>query len=449
MDKPRISIAGCGFVGLVSAAAFASRGFNVIATTINKKEANLINSGQSPFYENGLDEILKKAHELKNLRVTADNYEAVQNTDITFISVGTPMKEDKSIDLSYIDNVSKQLGKALKDKESYHLIVDRSTILPGTSRNLIGVNLVENSGKSIGKDFGLCMQPEFLAEGKSVENTFYPDRIIIGEYDKKSGDTLENTYQLFYKEYFSQNECPIHRISLESAELVKYANNCFLATKVSFANEFANFAELIPNVDIKQVMEGIGLDYRINSRFLGAGAGFGGSCFSKDVNAIKNWASQNNYDSKILKAVLEINDDQAIHIVNIAEKLLKDLTKKKITILGLSFKAGTSDMREAPSIRVIKELIKRNVGNIVGYDPKAINEAKEYLKDSIVYVNSTKDALKDSECVFILTEWEEFKNLSPEFFIKHMKTPNVIDGRKIYDYIDFNKKLNFKTIGLK
>ena len=447
MKKPKISIAGCGFVGLVSAAAFASKGFEVIATTINEKEANIINSGRSPFYERGLDEILQKAIELKNLKVIMDNYEAVLNSDLTFISVGTPMREDKSIDLSFIDKVSRQVGNALIDKKSYHLIIDRSTVLPGTSRNLIAKNLSENSRKTIGEDFGLCMQPEFLAEGKSVENTFYPDRIIIGEYDKRSGDTLQDLYKTFYEEHL--NNCPIYRMSLEGAELVKYANNCFLATKISFANEFANFAELIPNVDIKQVMEGIGLDYRINSHFFGAGVGFGGSCFSKDINAIKNWASINGYDSKLLKAVLDINDNQAIHIVNIAEELNGDLSGKKVTILGLSFKADTNDMREAPSIRVVYELLRRNVTNIVGYDPKANNEAKKFLQDSINYVDTIEEALKDSECVFILTDWEEFKKLTPDFFRNLMKIPTVIDGRKIYSFDDFNEKLHYRTIGRK
>ncbi len=447
MNKPKISIAGCGFVGLVSASSFASKGFSVIATTINEKEADLINSGKSPFYEDGLDILLKKAHELKNLKVITNNHDAVLNSDITFISVGTPIKDDKSIDLSYIDNVSEQIGFALKEKEEYHLVVDRSTVVPGTTRNLIGKNIIENSGKEIGKDFGLCMQPEFLAEGKSVEITFNPDRIIIGEYDKKSGDTLENLYHQFYYDYFSKNNCPIRRMTLESAELVKYANNCFLATKISFANEFANLAELIPNVDIQQVMDGIGLDYRINSHFLGAGVGFGGSCFNKDINAILNWGAQKKNNSRILESVLKINDNQAIHIVDIAEELLGDLNKEKISILGLSFKPGTSDMREAPSIKVVNELIKRDVRNIVGYDPKAMEEAKKYLGDSINYVNSIEEAIKDSDCVFILTDWGEFKVLSPEFFIKYMKTPNVIDGRRIYSFNEFTEKLNYRTIG--
>ncbi len=447
MIKPKISIVGCGFVGLVSATTFASKDFEVIATTINKEEANLINSGKTPFYEKDLDEILEKAIELGNLKVITENYEAILNSDITFISVGTPMKEDKTIDLNYIYEVSNQIGVALADKTSYHLIVDRSTIVPGTTRNIIGKNLEEKSGKVLGKDFGLCMQPEFLAEGSSVENTFYPDRIIIGEYDKKSGDILQNLYDIFYKDHLEN--CPINRMSLESAELVKYANNCFLSTKISYANEFANLAELVPNVDIKQVMDSIGLDYRINPRFFGSGAGFGGSCFTKDLNAIKNWAHSLGYNSRLLKAVLDINDDQAIHIVDIAENMVNNLSEKKITILGLSFKAGTNDMREAPSIKVINELLRRGIKNIYAYDPKANKEAQKILNDVIIYVDSIGEALKDSECAFILTEWEIFKNLTPEDFKKFMKTPNVVDGRKIYPFDIFKEHLNFRTIGHK
>ena len=224
MKKPKISIAGCGFVGLVNAAAYASRGFNVIATTIKEEEAELINSGEAPFYERDLDELLKKAIDSGNLKVLTNNREAILNSDITFISVGTPMDEDYKIDLTFIKTVSKQIGRALADKEDYHLIVDRSTVVPGTTRNIIGKNIKSESGKIMGDQFGLCMQPEFLAEGEAVENTFHPDRIIIGELNNKSGDMLENFYKRFYGDYL--DECPLKKMTMESAELVKYGNNC-------------------------------------------------------------------------------------------------------------------------------------------------------------------------------------------------------------------------------
>ncbi|TFG15727.1 MAG: UDP-glucose/GDP-mannose dehydrogenase family protein [Promethearchaeota archaeon] len=236
-------------------------------------------------------------------------------------------------------------------------------------------------------------------------------------------------------------------MNLESAELVKYGNNCLLSTKISYANEFANFAELVPNVDVVEVMKGVGLDYRINHRFLGAGVGFGGSCFHKDVNAIKAWAKSQGYKSRLLEAVLDINDDQEIHIVDIAEELVGNLAGKKITLLGLAFKPGTDDMREAASIRVVNELNKRGITDIIGYDPKANETAKEEFGEKIKYAKSIEEALKNSECAFLITEWDEFKSLKPEDFKKNMKTPNVIDGRRIFDFEEFNNALPFRAIG--
>jgi len=355
------------------------------------------------------------------------------------------MREDKSINLGYIESTAREIGEALKQKDSYHLFVVKSTVVPGTARNLIGKLITEVSGKIPGKDFGLCMQPEFLAEGRSIEDTLKPDRIVIGAFDDRSGDMLQEFYEYFYGDHL-QN-CPILRMNLESAELVKYGNNCLLSTKISYANEFANFAQLVPNVDIVQVMKGVGLDYRINDRFLQSGVGFGGSCFHKDVNAIKAWSRSQGYTSRLLEAVLGINDDQAIKIVDIAEELAGKLAGKRVTLLGLSFKPGTDDMREAPSLRVVDELMKRGIKNIIGFDPKAKETAKVEFEDKIKYADSIEEALKDSECTLLITEWNEFKKLTPDDFKKHMKVPNLVDGRRIFDYEVFNKALPFRAIG--
>ncbi|MHA1660036.1 MAG: UDP-glucose dehydrogenase family protein, partial [Promethearchaeota archaeon] len=416
-------------------------------STHDKKKADVINEGKAPFYEADLqeimDEIKEKSPEL--LRCLNDPVKAVMDTDISMITQGTPMREDKSIDLSYIESTAREIGKALKIKNKYHLVVVRSTVVPGTTRSLVGKTITEVSGKELGKDFGLCMQPEFLAEGRSILDTLKPDRIVIGELDEKSGTMLQEFYEYFYGDHLKN--CPLLRMNLESAELVKYGNNCLLSTKISYANEFANFAELVPNVDIVQVMKGVGLDYRINSRFLGAGVGFGGSCFHKDVNAIKAWSKSKGYTSRLLEAVLDINDDQAIRVVDIAEELAGKLAGKKVTLLGLAFKPGTDDMREAASIRVVNELLKRGITDIVGYDPKANETAELELGDKIKYANSIEEALKDSQCAILITEWDEFKKLSPKDFKKNMKTPNLVDGRRIYNYNEFNKALPFKAIG--
>ena len=445
--KYSVSILGTGFIGLCSAACFANKDIRVLASTHNEKKANMINEGKAPFYEADLQEMMDNIKSTKPelLQCLLDPVKAVLETDISMITQGTPMREDKSINLGYIENTAREIGEALKQKNSYHLVVVRSTVVPGTARNMVGKIITDVSGKEPGKDFGLCMQPEFLAEGRSIEDTLHPDRIVIGEIDEKSGAMLQEFYEYFYGDHLEN--CPILRMNLESAELVKYGNNCLLSTKISYANEFANFAQLVPNVDIVQVMKGVGLDYRINHRFLGAGVGFGGSCFHKDVNAIKTWSKSKGYTSRLLEAVLGINDDQAIHIVDIAEELAGNLAGKKVTLLGLSFKPGTDDMREAASIRVVKELIKRGITDIVGYDPKALETAEIELGDKIKYAPSVEEALKGSECALLITEWDEFKKLKPDDFKKHMKTPNLVDGRRIYNYKVYNRVLPFRAIG--
>lgn len=447
MFKYSVSILGTGFIGLCSAACFAQKDIKVLASTHNEKKAKMINGGKAPFYEANLqemmDEIKQKKPEL--LQCLTDPVKAIVETDISMITQGTPMRDDRSIDLSYIESTAREIGEALKQKDKYHLVVVRSTVVPGTARTLVGKIITDVSGKEPGKDFGLCMQPEFLAEGRSIEDTLRPDRIIIGEFDEKSGAMLQEFYEYFYGEHLTN--CPLLRMNLESAELVKYGNNCLLSTKISYANEFANFAELVPNVDIVQVMKGVGLDYRINNRFLRAGVGFGGSCFHKDVNAIKAWSKSKGYTSRLLEAVLGINDDQAIHIVNMAENLAGKLAGKKVTLLGLAFKPGTDDMSEAASIRVVDELLKRGAIDIVGFDPKANETAEIEMGDKIKYAPSIEDALKDSDCALLITEWDEFKKLTPDDFKKHMKTPNLVDGRRIFEYDEFNNALPFRAMG--
>ncbi|MFW9823920.1 MAG: UDP-glucose dehydrogenase family protein [Candidatus Thorarchaeota archaeon] len=447
MFQYSVSILGTGFIGLCSAACFAEKDIKVIASTHNKKKAQMINDGNAPFFEENLQEMMdniKKNHP-ELFQCVTDPVKAVLDTDISMITQGTPMREDNSIDLGFIESTAKEIGEALKQKSGYHLVVVRSTVVPGTTRNLVSKIINEVSGKEPGKDYGLCMQPEFLAEGRSIEDTLNPDRIVIGEFDEKSGAMLQEFYEYFYGDHLKN--CPILRMNLESAELVKYGNNCLLSTKISYANEFANFAELVPNVDVVQVMKGVGLDYRINSRFLGAGVGFGGSCFHKDVNAIKAWSKSKGYSSRLLEAVLSINDDQAIHLVDIAEELVGKLAGKRVTLLGLAFKPGTDDMRQAASIRVVNELIKRGVSDIIGFDPKANETAEIELGDKIKFADSIEDALKDSECALLITEWDEFKDLSPDDFKRIMSKPYVVDGRRLYNYDEFNKVLPFRAIG--
>ncbi len=450
MEKARISIIGTGFVGLVTAVCFADRGIKTICSTRNVKNAELINKGIAPFYEQGLSELLEKVVKAGNLVCTTSRDEAVMKSDISLIIVGTPFNHvDKSINLDYMRQAGEDIGKALVNKDDYHLVVVRSTVVPGTSRNMVGKALIENSGKQIGKNIGLCMQPEFLAEGRSIEDTFWPDRIIIGEYDEQSGTVLQELYEEFYGEHIGE-KCPILRMNIESAELVKYGNNCFLAAKISFINELAKIAELVPGVDIGLVAKGVGLDYRINHRFLGSGLGWGGSCFPKDVNAIMAFARQRGLEPQILQGVVDVNDRAALHAISLAKEMIGSLEGKTLSLLGLAFKPGTDDMRYAPSRRIASEATKE--GAIVkGYDPKAKESAEIAFKEdgtNITLVESVEDVLKDSDCAIICAEWDEFKSLQPEFFEKHMKKPCVVDGRRIYNPNEFDKKIDYRIIGL-
>ncbi len=444
LTKLRVAFHGTGFIGLVSAACLATRNIPTICSTFNEKKAHLINQGIPPFYENGLAKLLRQAKDSGNFKCVIGRTEAVLDSDISMITVGTPMRQDRSIDLRFIHQTAELIGKALNQTSSYHTVVTRSTVVPGTTRNLIGKIIEEKSGLQMGEDFGLCMQPEFLAEGRSILDTLEPDRIIIGEYNTKSGDRLERLYREFYNAHLEK--CPILRMNLESAELVKYGNNCLLATKISYANEMARIAELVPGVDIEEVIRGVGLDYRINPEFLGSGVGFGGSCLPKDVNAILAFANEKGYNTRLFKTILDINEDQALHAVEIIKEELIDLSNKRIALLGLSFKPGTDDTRYAPSIRIAKAL--RAAGaTVVAHDPVAEESVKIVLKDEIIYAKTIQEALDQADGAILVTEWEDYRNLSPDDFLNSMKTPIVVDGRHVFNFDSFSKKLRFRKIG--
>ena len=322
-------------------------------------------------------------------------------------------------------------------------MVVKSTVVPGTTENIVKPLLEKHSNKQCGSDFGLCMNPEFLREGSALHDTLHLDRIIIGEHDEKSGDTLN----ALYKEFYGEKTPPTIRTNLPTAELIKYANNAFLATKISFINTIANICEKIPRTDITTVAKGIGLDQRINPRFLRAGLGYGGSCFPKDVKAVIAFSNQLGYTPTILQAVQEVNENQVKHAVEKIKEKLAELKGKRIAILGLSFKPNTDDMREARSIPIINQLLNEGA-NITAYDPVAIPSAKSILKNKIRYASSPIDCLKDADCCIIVTEWQEFKKLTPEDFIQNMRQPILIDGRRIYNPKQFSQKLRFTAIGL-
>jgi len=439
----RISVIGAGYVGLVSAVCFTNKGFHVDLSTHDPDKVEEVNKGISPFYELGLDELLKKAVRSGKLRAVLGRREAVLDSDVTFIAVGTPSKPDGGIDLQFIKMTSTEVGEALGEKQSYHLVVVRSTVLPGTTEKIVKPLVEGYSKKKAGIDFGLAMQPEFLRQGQAVYDTLNPDRIIIGEYDKKSGDVLVDLYMEFYENKLP----PILRMNLPSAEMIKYASNAFLATKISFINEIANLCERIDGVDVQTVTQGMGLDERIGKHFLRAGVGYGGSCFPKDVSALIAFSKQIAYDPGILGAVTAVNSRQALHATDLARKELGSLKGKRIAVLGLSFKPGTDDLREAPSIKIIDQLLEEEA-EVSAYDPVATENTRKILGDRILYAASSLQCLSDADCCILVTEWDEFKKLRPEDFTRYMRLPILIDGRRIYDPSKFSEKLRYVAIGL-
>ena len=422
----RISIIGAGYVGLVAAACFANRGFKVLISTKDPKKIKMINEGKAPFFEPGLDGLLRKAARSGMLQASGTRAEAVLNSDVTFVCVGTPSADDGSIDLNFIYEAAEEVGRSLRKKKGYHVVVMRSTIVPGTTDKVTEI-AEKLSGKKAGKGFGICMCPEFLRQGQAVYDTFNPDRVVIGEHDRRAGSVIEKLFKKFYK----GKKVPILRMNTVSAEMVKYVSNSILATKVSFINEIANICERVPNVDVYEVAEGVGLDRRIGPLFLEAGPGFGGSCFPKDVNAIVSFSRELGYQPRILETVLEVNEEQALHVVDLARRSLGGLKGRRIAILGLSFKPDTDDMREAPSIRIIKKLLEEGA-TVAAYDPVAASNARKIFRDRIDYADSALECLRGADCCMVVTEWDEFKKLKPRN-LKRMRGRSIVDARRIWD----------------
>jgi UDPglucose 6-dehydrogenase len=436
-------VIGVGYVGLCTAVGFASQGYNVLASDVNEEKIIKINQGVAPFHEPNLAEKLSasvKKGKLKGLVNQTRN--VVDKSSLTFIAVGTPSKPDGSIDLRYIQSAAHDIGKALKSKEDFHVVIVKSTVIPGTTSNVVLPILEEESMKKCGKDFGLCMNPEFLRQGSAFEDTMNADRIVIGSQDKPSGDVLEELYRDFY----SKQTPPMIRTTLSTAELIKYASNAMLATKISFINTIANICEQIPGADVKIVATTIGLDRRIGSLFLDAGLGYGGSCFPKDVKALIACAKTYNYDPELLNSVEKVNQTQPLKAITFCKRELGSLKEKKIAILGLAFKPETDDMREARAIPIINQLLKEGA-KVTAYDPAATKTAKTIFKNKIQYTKSSAECLRNADACIIVTEWSEFQKLRQQDFIELMKQPVIIDGRRIFNPENF-RKTRFTAIGL-
>jgi UDPglucose 6-dehydrogenase len=443
-NQPKISVIGAGYVGLCTAVGLSSKGYNVTACEVDEEKARKINQGIPPFHEPGLQEKLKVSVESRNLKCVVNQTEkAVIDSDLTFVTVGTPSKQDGSIDLKYIESAAHDIGKALKQKNSYHVTIVKSTVVPGTTQNTVKPILEAESLKSCGAKFGLCTNPEFLRQGSAFQDTVNADRVVIGSYDKRSGDALGDLYRDFY----SAKMPPLIRTTLSTAELIKYASNAMLATKISFINTVANICEKIPGADVKVVATAMGLDKRIGPLFLDAGLGYGGSCFPKDVKALIACSKNLGYAPELLESVENINHTQPLKAVEFCKQQLGNLEGKKIAILGLAFKPDTDDMREARVVPIINQLLKEGA-DVIAYDPVATQTAKSIFNGKIHFASSALDCIKNADCAMIVTEWPEFQKLTPEDYERNMKQPILIDGRRIYNPETFGKKLKFVAIGL-
>jgi UDPglucose 6-dehydrogenase len=411
-----ISIVGAGYVGLVTGAGFAEKGHSVVCVDLDKEKVRLINSKKAPIYEEGLDEILSVVVG-RNLKATIDLKEAVLSSQVTFICVGTPSDDGGKVDLSYVRKVSEEFGKVLAVKKTYHVVVVKSTVIPGSTEDVVIPLIEKNSGKKAGKDFGVAMNPEFLREGVAIQDFMNPDRIVIGSIDQKSGDVLESIYFKF--------KAPVLRTNLKTAEMIKYTANSFLATKISFINEVGNMCKEM-GIDVYDVAKGVGMDRRISPHFLNAGPGFGGSCFPKDVSALLYKAKTLGVKAILLEGVLEVNKRQPKRVIELVKKKYSPLKRKRIAVLGLAFKAGTDDMRESPTIPIVKDLVAEGA-QVFAYDPQASENARRIFGGSIKYASSAEEALKDASLALILTDWSEFKNID----YAPMKEKKVFDTRKI------------------
>ncbi len=410
-----VVVIGTGYVGL-AIACLADFGHKVTMLGKQKEKAETINRGISPIYEPGLEEILQRNIKAGRLNATTD-YSVVKDADVVFICVGTPSKEDGSIDLSQVESCATSVAEQLKISDIYKVIVVKSTVLPKTTKDFVIPILEENSGKKAGKDFGVCMNPEFLREGCGVYDFLNPDKIVIGGIDSKSQKTLAELYSKF------DEKIPRIFTDINTAEMIKYANNAMLATRISFINEFANICEQYGS-DVYEVARAIGIDTRIGPKFLNAGAGFGGSCFPKDVKAIIHAAKSAGIKPVLLESVIEVNEKQPYRMVDLAEKTIGDLADKTISILGLAFKPDTDDMREARVIPVIQTLLRKHA-KIKAYDPKAMENAKQIFGEMISFCDSKESCISDADLVMIMTEWDEFKNMN----LENIKVP-IIDGRR-------------------
>ena len=417
----KIGIIGLGFVGLSLASVLASKGYDIVGVDTDKTKCNKISNGISPFFEPELEKVLQNGLK-KKLRIN-DNFSSISECDFIFVTVGTPQKTNGSIDLSKIKNAVTSIGKTLLKNKKKPIIIIKSTVVPGTMNKVILPVLEKKSNKKAGKDFGLISNPEFLQESNAIKDTKFPHAVVLGN---NNTEFMKKTKKLFTKLH---PNVPIISTNYQTAEMIKYANNSFLATKISFINQLSNICQKIPGANIDDIGKTIGLDPRIGKLFLNAGPGYGGSCLPKDMKALINFANTSGINPSLLNAVEEVNTKQLEQIIQIIKQKFGNLASKRITILGTAFKPNTDDIRDSIAIELIKKLLKKNA-KITVHDPKAIKNTREIFKEKINYAKTIEEALTKSQCVIIMTQWKQYEKLNNNQF-KYMTKKFVIDCRRM------------------
>ena len=431
-----IAVVGLGFVGLSISSVLASKNYNVVGIDIDNQKCSDIRNGVLPLFEPGLENTLRVG--LKKKLTISNNFSLIKNCDMIFVTVGTPQKSNGAIELSMIKKATTTIGQIIKKSKKNPIIFIKSTVIPGTAQNVVLPILEKKSGKKANRGFGIISNPEFLQESNAIRDTKYPHAIVLGGKQSK--------YMKKAKMFFSKMHpnVPIVITNFQTAEMIKYANNSFLATKISFINQLSNICQKTPGANIDDIARTIGLDPRIGKLFLNAGPGYGGSCLPKDMKALINFANISGINPTLLNAVEDINSKQLEQIITIAKQQLIDLKSKRVTVLGTSFKPNTDDIRDSISIELIKKLLKRKA-KVTVHDPRAIKNTRDIFGEKIIYAKSMNDALLKSQCAIIMTEWTQYEKLNNNNF-KHMTKKVVIDSRRML--IGKQLDVNYFGIGL-
>ncbi|KAB8141906.1 UDP-glucose/GDP-mannose dehydrogenase family protein [Chloroflexia bacterium SDU3-3] len=418
-----ICVVGTGYVGLVTGVCFADLGNNVTCVDVDPRKLEMLRGGKSPIYEPGLEELLERNIRAGRISFTDSYTIGMDGADFVFITVGTPMGNDGAADLKYIRAAARSIGEAISGPI---IVIDKSTVPVGTG-DMVAEIIREHARADI--PFQVVSNPEFLREGSAVSDFFKPDRIVLGCSDRASAESVASLHEVL--------GAPVIITDLRTAEMIKYASNAFLATRISFINEIAQICEKL-GADVKEVARGMGVDKRIGPHFLDAGIGYGGSCFPKDVLALHHMAASAGCHPQLLQAVMDINHDARTRFVSKVETLLGELEGTTVGVLGLAFKPNTDDMREAPSIEIIKTLEERGV-RVKAYDPVAMEHADDMLP-SVTFCATAYDAAKEADAILIVTEWNEFKQLDWERLRRYMRRPIVVDGRNLYEQAEMAKR---------